>query len=59
MPIKINAKGVELSDKESLELNTLVNEYYEKIKRELKKEIVVDLNLKIYENCRKDKCSKR
>ena len=40
MPIKINAKGVELSDKESLELDTLVNEYYEKIKRELKKEIV-------------------
>ena len=59
MPIKINAKGVELTDKESLELNAFVNEYYEKIKRELKKEIVVDLNIKIYEKCGKDKCSKR
>jgi len=60
MPIKINAKGVELSDKESLELNTLVNEYYEKIKRELKKEIVIDLSLKVYEKCGKnDECGKR
>ena len=60
MPIKIKAKGVELSDKEKWELDKLVNEYYEKIKRELKKEIVVDLDLKVYEKCEENgKCSKR
>ena len=48
MPIQINTKQ-SLNEEEKKTLDRLLNEYYEKIKRELKKEIVVNLNLKIYE----------
>ena len=60
MAVRIHAKGVELDDEERSLLDTLINEYSEKIKRELKKEAVVDLTLKVYEKCGEDgKCGKK
>jgi len=58
MPIQINTKE-NLNEEEKETLDRLLNEYYEKIKRELKKEIVVNLNLKIYEKCKDNKRGKK
>ncbi len=55
MTIQIHAKGVELSDKERWELDKLVNEYYEKIKRELKKDISLVVHIKDYDKDGKEK----
>lgn len=60
MPIQINTKQ-ELTEEEKAVLDRLLNEHYEKIKRELGKDFVINLNLKIYEKCGKNKneCGKK
>ena len=58
MPIQIQTKE-NLNEEEKETLDRLLNEYYEKIKRELKKDIVVNLNLKIYEKGEKGEKGKK
>lgn len=58
MPIQIQTKE-NLNEEEKETLDRLLNEYYEKIKRELKKDIVINLNLKIYEKGEKGERGKK
>lgn len=60
MPIKISHEEKKLDEKEKLELDKLVNEYYEKIKRELGEDFLLDMQVKVYSKCEKEgKCGKK
>ncbi len=57
MPIKISHEEEKLDEKEKLELDKLSKEYYEKIKRELKKDFLLDIQVKVYDKGGKKKYS--
>lgn len=57
MPIKISHDKDKLDAKEKWELDKLSKEYYEKIKREIKKDFLLDIQIKVYEKGGKKKYS--
>jgi len=57
MPIKINAKEGELNEKEKLELDKLMIEYDEKVKRHLRNETDIIVNIKAHQKGKSKKFS--
>jgi len=49
MPIKIHAKGVVLSERESWVVDKLIPEYYAKIERQVKNEVDLVVHIKVHD----------
>lgn len=56
MPLQIQAKGVELSEKENYIIDKLFNEYDLKIQRELKDEnVLIEIHIKVHDVSKRQK----
>ncbi|MDD5191926.1 MAG: hypothetical protein PHH54_04480 [Candidatus Nanoarchaeia archaeon] len=57
MPVKTNAENIELNEKEKWELDKLLTEYEGKIKRQLKDEVDIIVNIKSHQKGKSRKFS--